>query len=91
MNDKFTDIWLDLRVLLFSKYLNSYNTINENLAFYRQFDGNISSKFKKFGKSWWKRRNEAHEYFFYFMKKNNLKSQKNLDFYVTKIINKFIK
>ena len=25
INDKFTDIWLDLRVLLFSKYLSEYN------------------------------------------------------------------
>ena len=91
INDKFTDIWLDLRVLLFSKYLDDYNTINENLTFYRQFEGNISSKFKKFKKSWWKRRNEAHDYFFYFMKKNNLITKKNLDFYITKIINRFIK
>ena len=91
INDKFTDIWLDLRVLLFSKYLDDYNTINENLTFYRQFEGNISSKFKKFKKTWWKRRGEAHDYFFYFMKKNNLNTKKNLDFYITKIINKFIK
>ena len=91
INDEFTDIWLDLRVLLFSKFLDNYNTINENLTFYRQFEGNISSKFKKFKKSWWKRRSEAHDYFFYFMKKNNFNTKKNLDFYITKIINKFIK
>ena len=91
INDEFTDIWLDLRVLLFSKFLDNYNTINENLTFYRQFEGNISSKFKKFKKTWWKRRGEAHDYFFYFMKKNNLNTKKNLDFYITKIINKFIK
>ena len=91
INDEFTDIWLDLRVLLFSKFLDNYNTINENLTFYRQFEGNISSKFKRFKKTWWKRRSEAHDYFFYFMKKNNLNTKKNLDFYITKIINKFIK
>jgi glycosyltransferase involved in cell wall biosynthesis len=90
VNDKFTDIWLDLRVLLFSKYLSKYNTINENLTFYRQFEGNISSKFKRFKRLWWKRRSEAHDYFFYFMKINNLEVKKNLDFYITKFINKFI-
>ena len=90
INDRFTDIWLDLRVLLFSKYLSEYNAIDENLTFYRQFEGNISSKFKKFKKSWWKRRNEAHDYFFDFMKINNLNSKKNLDFYITKAINKLI-
>ena len=77
-------------MLLFSKYLNEYNIINENLTFYRQFDGNISSKFKKFEKLWWKRRYEAHSYFFNFMKENNLKPKKNLDFYITEFINKFI-
>ena len=90
LNDNFPSIWLDLRILLFSKYLHSYNTINENLTYYRQTDENVSSKFKKYTKSWWNRRNEAHNYFFNFMKKNNLKPQKNFDFYITKLVNKFI-
>ena len=90
VNDKFTNIWLDLRILLFSKYIDEYNVIEENLTLYRQSDNNISSKFQKFNKKWWKRRNEAHNYFFDFMKMNNLDVKKNLDFYVTKFINKFI-
>lgn len=91
VNEKFTDIWLDLRVLLFSKYIDEYNIIEENLTFYRQYEGNVSSKFKKFNKFWWKRRSEAHDYFFNFMKLNNLNAKKNLDFYVTKFVNKYIK
>tara|TARA_B100001057_G_scaffold434213_1_gene463690 strand:+ start:1431 stop:2198 length:768 start_codon:yes stop_codon:yes gene_type:complete len=90
LNDNFKNIWLDLRILLFSKYLLNYNVVNENLTYYRQTENNVSSKFKKYSKSWWKRRNEALDYYFYFMNRNNLKSEKNLDFYVTKIINKFI-
>lgn len=90
ISDKFTDIWLDLRILIFSKYIDEYNVIEENLTLYRQIDSNISSKFKKFNKKWWKRRNEAHNYFFDFVKTNNLKVKKNLDFYITKIINKLI-
>jgi glycosyltransferase involved in cell wall biosynthesis len=89
-SENFTNIWLDLRILLFSKYLHRYDVIDEYLTYYRQTDGMVSSKFKKFSKSWWKRRNEAHNYFFYFMKKNNIKFYKNLDYYVTKLINKFI-
>ena len=89
-NNKFSDIWLDLRILLFSKYLDKYNVINDNLTFYRQFEGNESSKFKKFSKSWWQRRNLAHEYFLNFKLMNNLKIGKNLDFYISKIINKFL-
>ncbi len=90
IDDKFSDIWLDLRILLFSKYLDRYNVIDENLTFYRQFDGNISSKFKKFSKSWWRRRNLAHDYFLNFKIVNNLKIRKNLDFYLSRFINKFL-
>ena len=90
VDNKFSDIWLDLRILLFSKYLDKYNVINDNLTFYRQFEGNESSKFKKFSKSWWQRRNLAHEYFLNFKIMNNLKIGKNLDFYISKLINKFL-
>ena len=88
LNDSFKDIWFDLRILLFSKYLQNYNVIDENLTYYRQTDENVSSKFKKFSNNWWKRRSEAHDYFIDFKKKNNLKINKNLDFFITKIINK---
>ncbi len=90
LSNDFTNIWLDLRILLFSKYLHEYNIINENLTFYRQVEGNVSSKFRKYSKSWWKRRSEAHDYFFKVIKKNNLKIKRNIDFYITKIINKII-
>lgn len=90
LSKNYTNIWLDLRILLFSKYLHTYNTIDENLTYYRQTEDNVSSKFKKFSKNWWSRRNEAHDYFFDFIEKNNLRAGKNLDFYITKFINKII-
>tara|TARA_Y100000591_G_scaffold323981_1_gene342664 strand:- start:452 stop:1219 length:768 start_codon:yes stop_codon:yes gene_type:complete len=88
--ENFTDIWFDLRILIFSKYLHRYNVIDENLTYYRQTEGNVSSKFRKFSKKWWNRRSEAHDYFDEFKKKNNLNINKNLDFFITKIINKII-
>ena len=90
LNNKYPNIWLDLRILLFSKYLDNYNIINENLTFYRQTESNVSSKFKKYSKNWWRRRYEAHQYFFEFIKKNDLMIKKNFDYYISKIINKFI-
>mgnify|MGYP001248154623 CR=1 FL=1 len=90
LKENFTDIWFDLRILIFSKYLHRYDTIDENLTYYRQTDENVSSKFKKFSKKWWSRRSEAHEYFIDFKKNNNLNINKNLDFFITKIINRFI-
>ena len=92
ISDKnYTNIWLDLRILLYSKYMHSYDVINEKLTYYRQTESNVSSKFKKYSSNWWVRRNEAHDYFFDFAKKNNLKIRKNLDFYITKIFKNFIK
>ena len=90
-NNEFPNIWVDLRILLFSKYMHSYDVINENLTYYRQTNENISSRFKKYSKSWWTRRSEAHDYYFDFMQKNNLKFKKNLDFFITKIVNKLLK
>ncbi len=87
----FTDIWMDLRFLIHSKYLDTnYFTINENLTYYRQTENNISSKFNKYSKNWWKRRSQAHDYVFNFAKKNNIKINKNADYFITKIINYFI-
>ena len=91
LDNKFTDIWIDLRILLFAKYFDKYEILNENLTFYRQTETNISSSFKKYSKKWWLRRSEAHDYLFTLMGKNNKKISKNLDYYVTKCITSFIK
>tara|TARA_B100001121_G_C18614831_1_gene586282 strand:+ start:182 stop:964 length:783 start_codon:yes stop_codon:yes gene_type:complete len=89
---KYTDVWMDFRICLYSKYiLKEYNSFNENLTYYRQTDTNISSRFKKYSSNWWKRRKEAHSYLFNFAKDNNFKVSKNLDFIVTKFMNNFIK
>ena len=89
--DEFTDVWLDLRVCLFSKYiLNDFQVINENLTFYRKTISNVSSRFNKFSKNWWKRRMQAHEFFQKFSRDNGLDFNKNYDFLITKIICKFL-
>ena len=89
---KYNDVWMDFRICSYSKYiLNEYNSINENLTYYRQTDTNISSGFRKYSLNWWRRRKEAHSYLFNFAKDNNFKVSKNLDFIVTKFMNNFIK
>ena len=89
-NNEFPNIWVDLRILLFSKYMHSYDVINENLTYYRQTSENVSSRFKKYSKSWWIRRSEAHDYYFDFMKKQ-FKISKKFRLFLTKIINKLLK
>ena len=88
---EFTDVWLDLRICLFSKYiLKDFQIINENLTFYRKTVSNVSSGFNKFSKNWWKRRMQAHQFFQKFSKDNELDFNKNFDYLLTQIICKFL-
>ena len=90
-SNNFTDVWMDLRICIYAQYvLNQYNKINQNLTYYRKTDHNVSSKFKKYSKNWWKRRKQAHEYFYFFCKNENIKFSKNIDYLFTKFICSFI-
>lgn len=88
----YTDLWLDFRLGIFSKYkLNKLEYFDENLTVYRQTDTNISSKFKYYSINWWKRRMQAHDYLKSFLLTNNYQYTKNFDYYFTKLINIFLK
>ena len=88
----YPDIWLDFRLCIYSKYiLKRMDILDKNLTYYRQNDASVSSKFKFLSNNWWKRRMEAHNYLIYFFGKENMKHQKNLDYFFTKIYNLFIK
>ena len=64
--------------------------LTQNLTFYRKTVSNVSSRFNKFSKNWWKRRMQAHQFFQKFSKDNELDFNKNFDFLLTKIICKFL-
>jgi len=87
---KFPLLTIDFRLAVISKILfNNFKIINNHLTFYFQDKkGESNSNFKKFGKNWWSRRMQAHEYMVYLFKKNKIK-YKNLDFFLTKTINLF--
>ena len=88
----FPDIWMDFRISLYTKQISKNSIIiNENLTFYRQTPQMVSSKFKFLSVPWWKRRNQAHEYVKYFFNKNNISYKKNFDYFLTSIVNFFIK
>jgi glycosyltransferase involved in cell wall biosynthesis len=88
----FPDIWLDFRIVIYSKYIfKELNILDRNLTYYRQIDTNISSKFKFLSKRWWKRRLQAHQYLKLFLSKHNIKYKNNLDYLITKIYNLMIK
>ena len=88
---EFTDVWMDLRICIYAQYiLKNFDRINENLTYYRRTGSNVSSKFKKYSKNWWKRRGQAHQYFYSFCINNNIRFEKNLDYVLTKFICSFI-
>ena len=88
---KYPDIWMDFRIAIYLKYISkNFYVLNDNLTYYRQTANTVSSKFKFLSKPWWIRRMQAHNYIEYYFRKNNILYQRNFDFYLTKIINKFI-
>ena len=88
----FPNIWMDFRIALYLKYIKKdFNILNKNLTYYRQSEEMISSNFKFLSVSWWKRRKQAHDYVKYFFLKNKIRHKKNLDFFLTNLINYFIK
>ena len=88
----YPDIWLDFRLCIYSKYiLKKTYVLEKNLTYYRQFETNVSSKFKFLSNNWWKRRMEAHHYLIHFFNKQDIKHQKNLDYFITKVYNLLLK
>ena len=83
----FPDVWLDFRINIYAKYLIKNNFYLKkillstakltqmcliNLNIYQKIGG---------------RRDQAHELIKYFFKKNDIKHNKNLDYFLTKFIN----
>ena len=90
--NQFLDVWMDLRILIFSKFIfNNYSNLNENLTYYRQTEENVSAKFKKFSKNWWLRRSQTHNFLLHVTKNENIKIKKNFDYFLTKILCYLIK
>ncbi len=90
-NKKFSLLAIDFRIAVISKVVfNEFKIFNKYLTFYFQDEkGSESTNYKKFGKNWWNRRMQAHEFIIYLLKKNKIK-YKNLDYYLTKMINFFV-
>ena len=89
---KFHNLAVDFRLAVyFSVILKKFYILNSHYTYYRQVDGGMDSKYKKYtSKLWWERRKEAFEFLNYFLKKNKLPINNNLDFYITNFLNKIL-
>ena len=84
----FPDIWMDFRIALYLNHVSkNFFILNKNLTYYRQTAQMISSNFTLLSRPWWKRRMQAHKYVKYFFSKQKVIYSKNLDYFLTLIIN----
>ena len=89
--NKFLDVWLDFRLVSLAIInFKKIKVLNKNLTYYDQSRNTISSSFKKFSKTWWKRRSESHKFYQYLLKKFKKKSNISLDYIITNFIDAFI-
>ena len=88
--NKFSNLEIDARLSIYAYIKNQFFITKKCLTIYNYDETGISSKYKKFSKFWWKKRNEAFKYMIFLMKKFNIKLYLGPDYYLTKIINLFI-
>ena len=89
-SQQYPNLEIDARLAIYAHLRGQLYISKKNLTIYNFDEIGISSKYKKFNKNWWKKRNEAFDYMIFLMKKFNIKFNLGPDFYVTKIINFFI-
>ena len=87
---KFETLWFDFRIAsyTFMKNKNIF-VLNKYLTYYRQLENSASKEFKIFQKMV-VRRQEAHDFIDYLLKKNRLKNRITLDKVITMIVNKVL-
>ena len=88
--NEFPNLEIDARLSIYAHIRNQFFFTKKCLTIYNYDENGISSKYKKFSKNWWKKRDEAFSYMIFLMKKFKIKLFLGPDFYLTKIINFFI-
>jgi glycosyltransferase involved in cell wall biosynthesis len=88
--NEFPNLEIDARLSIYAHIRKQFFLTKKCLTIYNYDENGISSKYKKFSKNWWKKRDEAFSYMIFLMKKFNTKLFLGPDFYLTKIINFFI-
>ena len=87
---KFPNLEIDARLSMFAFLSNNFNIDKKSLTIYNYDEIGVTSNYSKFSINWWKKRNEAFNYFIFLNKKLNLRFLKSPDYFITKFINLFI-
>ena len=88
---KYGRVFFDARAFIYIHFFEkNYIQINQSFTIYNQnIDGDTISKYNKKNISWWKRREEYHQFVEELFKRKEKTHIKLLDYFITKLINKF--
>ena len=89
MVNKYPNLEIDARLCIYAFLKGDFKVFQRSFTIYRVNTQGITSRYKKYGKSWWMKRHEAFNYMLYISKKLNLKFKRGPDFYLTKLVNFF--
>ena len=87
--NKYYNLEIDSRLVIYAFLKNDLKILEGSYTLYNHDKSGISSKYKKFSKNWWIKRNDAFNYMKNLSKKLNLKFFRGPDYFITKILNNF--
>ena len=88
--NKFSNLEIDARLIMYSYYKNNFDIIEKKLTKYITDKKGISAIYKKFSINWWFKRKEAFDYLVFILEKRNLVFSKSLDYYITNLVYFFL-
>jgi len=83
---------IDFRINVYSRNIKkNFTIIKEPYTVYRQLENSIMGNIKKYSKTWWQKRKQAHTFMKNIYSNNTMEYKNKLDFLLTSFINKILK
>ena len=88
--NKYPNLEIDARLSIFAFQKKKFSIVKKNLTNYNFDKSGITSKYRKYSVSWWKKRKEAFDYLMKLNSKLKIKFYYGIDYFLTRLINLFI-
>ena len=89
--ENFPNLEIDARLVMYAFLKKQFLKTDKSFTIYNHDKKGITSNYKKYHTLWWIKRNEAFSYFIFLHKKLKIKFFYSADFFLTRLINFFIK
>ena len=89
--NKFPNLEIDARLVIYAHLTNNFRILEKSLTIYNFDNLGITSHYKKYSLSWWKKRYEGFSYMKFLSDKMHLKFKPGPDYYLTCTLNLIIK